>query len=92
MNLKDPKKILRDLFNKHSDKVENVIYAEKIFIINTIINYLFKDKSYWELDKHMIIEYGELINKYLLDEVDIFWQDGTLMVGEKEDVDGYNGG
>lgn len=92
MNLKDPKKILRDLFEKHADKIDNVVYAEKMFIINTIINYLFKDKNYWELDKHKIIEYGELINKYLIDEVDIFWKDGTLMVGYKEDVDNTDGG
>jgi len=92
VNLKDPKKILRNLFDKHSQKIDNVVYAEKIFIINTIINYLFKDKDYRELDKYKIIEYGEIINRYLQDEVDIYWKDGKLMVRELGIENGFGGG
>lgn len=91
MTIKDPKKILRDLFEKYASKEENVVYADKIFIINTVINYLFKDKQYWELDKHTVMEYGEIINKYLAEEVDIYWQDGVLMVRDRN-VDRFEGG
>jgi len=92
MTLKDPKKILRNLFDKHHEKHDNVIYAEKIFIINTVINYLFKDKDYRTLDKQKIIDYGEIINRYLADEVDIYWQDGILMVRELDTGDRFYGG
>ena len=85
MNLKDPKKIIRNLFDKHAKKKDNVVFAEKLFIINSVINYIFKDKYYTEIDKVKLIEYGEIINRYLRDEVDIYWKDDTLMV---EDVEG----
>ena len=78
--MKDPKKIIRGLFEKYAIKEDNVVFAEKLFIINSVINYLFKDKYYSDIDKNMILDYGELINKYLKGEVDIFWKDGTLMV------------
>lgn len=84
MTLKDPKKIIRNLFDKHSEKLDNVIYTEKLFVVNTIINYLFKDKHYTQLDKELVVEYGELINRYLKNEVDIYWKDGKLMVDEVE--------
>lgn len=85
MTLKDPKRIIRNLFEKYATKEENVVYAEKLFIINTVINYLFKDKHYTSIDKVKLVEYGEIINKYLKDEVDIYWKDDTLMV---EDIEG----
>lgn len=91
MNLKSPKQIIRNLFHKHSDKLDNVIYADKLFIINTIVNYLFKDKDYSSLNKAKVAEYGELINRYLEDEVDIYWKDGILMVAEKEDAEHIGG-
>ena len=91
MNLKSPKQIIRSLFQKHSEKLDNVVYADKLFIINTIVNYLFKDKDYRTLDKTKIVEYGELINQYLADEVDIYWKDGTLMVVEKDDAEHLEG-
>lgn len=84
MTLKDPKKIIRNLFDKHSEKIDNVIYTEKLFIINSIVNYLFKDKYYTQVDKEKLAEYGELINRFLKDEVDIYWRDGKLMVDEVE--------
>jgi len=82
MNLKSPKTILRNLFDKHAEKIDNVIYADKLFVINTVINYLFKDKNYYNIDKKKVLEYGELISRYLLEEVDIYWEGGILMVKE----------
>lgn len=91
MVIKSPKQVITSLFKKHSEKIDNVIYAEKIFIINSVISYLFKDKNYTEIDKQKLLEYGELITKYLADEVDIYWKDGILMVKEM-DGDQYRGG
>lgn len=83
MNLKDPRKIIRNLFEKHTEKKDNIVYAHKLFIINSIVNYLFKDKYYTEIDKNKLLEYGALITRYLEDEVDIYWQDGILMVDDR---------
>ena len=92
MTLKDPKKIIRNLFDKHAEKIDNVIYADKLFMINSIIYYLFKDKDYTKIDKQKLIEYGELISRFLKEEVDIFWENGTLMVRELDDDSRFEGG
>ena len=84
MQLKHPETIIRNLYEKYVKKVDNVVYVEKLFVINTVINFLFKGKTYKELDQFQISRYGELINKYLKGEVDIFWQDGTIMVRDME--------
>ena len=35
-----------------------------------------------DVDKELLVQYGELINRFLKDEVDIYWQDDILMVKE----------
>ena len=92
MQLKDPKTIIRNLYQRHIDKEENVLYAEKMFIINTVINFLFKGKTYKEVDQFQVARYGEIIHKYLNSEVDIFWQDGILMVRDLENGEQFAGG
>ena len=81
MTLKQPKQIITSIFNKYVKKQDNVVYAEKLFIINTIINYLFSQGDPKTTSKKLL-EYGEIINRYLNNEVDIYWQDGTIMVKE----------
>lgn len=92
MRVKDPKTILRNLFSEYKHKDQNVVYVEKLFIVNTVINYLFKDKSYRELDQFQIARYGELINRFLKEEVDIYWKNGRLMVRDLESGEHYEGG
>lgn len=92
MHVKDPKTIIRNLYYKHVKIEENISYAEKLFIVNTVINYLFKDKTYKELDQFQIARYGELINKYLHDEVDIYWEDGIVMVRDLNSGEVFVGG
>ncbi len=92
MVLKSPKQIIRNLFEKHIEKLDNVIYADKLFIINSIISYIFKDKDYSKIDKGKLLEYGELINQYLDDEVDIYWDSGTLMVRDRDENKRSKGG
>jgi len=92
MKVKDPRTIIRNLFEKNIHRDENIIYADKLFIINTVINYLFKGKTYQEIDQFQIARYGEIINKYTKDEVDIYWQDGILMVRDLENGEQITGG
>lgn len=92
MQLKDPKTIIKNLYHSRLHKEQNVVYAEKLFIVNTIINFLFKNKTYKEIDQFQIARYGEYIHKYFNDEVDIFWKDGILMIRELESGDIFMGG
>ena len=87
MNLRSPKQIITNLYTKHAEKLDNVIYADKLFVVNSVICYLFKDKDIHRVDKVKVLEYGELINRFLDDEIDIYWRDGILMVREL-DLDG----
>lgn len=82
MNVKDPQKIIRGLVQKYAKKHQNVIYAEKLFIINAIIGGLFNGVDYRQVDKKILADYGYLIDRYLKDEVDISWKDGKLHVEE----------
>lgn len=78
MNVREPSKIIRNLYKKYAKKEENIIFADKLFMINTIINYIFKDKGPTEVDKKELAYYGDLIDRYLKNEVDIFWDHDKL--------------
>lgn len=83
MHVKDPKKIIRSLFQKYITTNDNVINAQKLFVVNSVIHYLFKDTYYMDVDKTKLIEYGALINRFLEEEIDIYWQNGILMVDDR---------
>lgn len=82
MQIKNPQQVIRSLYTNHAEKLDNVIYADKIFIINSIVNHLFRDKHYTEIDKSRLLRYGEIISRFLEDELDVYWKDGKLMVKE----------
>lgn len=86
MTLKDPKQIITSIFKKYAKVEDNTIYAEKLFIINTIVNSLFKESDKKSFSKKLI-EYGEIINRYLKNEIDIYWHGDTIMVKELNPVD-----
>ena len=52
------------------------------FIINSIIQDLFRGKDANSIDKRLLGQYADLIDRYLKNEVDILWKDGKLMVEE----------
>lgn len=92
MILKDPKQIITSLFKKYAKVEDNTIYAEKLFIINSVINSLFRESDNKNFNKKLV-EYGEIINRYLKNEIDIYWSGDTIMVKELNSVDGKaNGG
>jgi hypothetical protein len=90
MTLKDPQTIIRNLYQKYAVRKDNIIHAEKIFIINSVIKNLFEGQTANSVDKRLLAQYAELIDRYLKDEVDICWKDGKLMVEEKN-LGGSNG-
>ena len=38
MKIKDPKTIIRNLYEKYIEVDENIVYVNKLFVVNTIIN------------------------------------------------------
>lgn len=80
MQLKDPKNIIRNLFTKYAKIEDNVIYAQKIFIINSIIKYIYRDAERNNVNKDELMFYGEAIDRYLKNEVDITWKHGKIIV------------
>lgn len=78
----DPKRIIRNLYKRYAIIDNNLVDAHKLFIINTVINYLFKDKDYRSISTKQLAEYGELINRFLKNEIDIYWKDDKLLVKE----------
>jgi len=86
MILKDPKQIITSIFKKYAKVEDNTIYAEKLFIINTVVNSLFREADNKNFSKKLV-EYGEIINRYLKNEIDIYWRGDTIMVKELNRID-----
>lgn len=85
MQFVEPKKIIRNLYKKYAIIEGNLVMADKLFIINTVINYIFKDGDYRSIKTKYLAEYGEIISRYLKNEVDIYWEDDKLLVEELEE-------
>lgn len=85
MQLVEPKKIIRNLYKKYAIIEGNLVMADKLFIINTVINYIFKDGDYKSIKNKDLAEYGEIISRYLKNEVDIYWEDDRLLVEELDE-------
>jgi hypothetical protein len=90
MTVKDPQTIIRNLYQKYAKRTDNVIHAKKIFVINSIIKDIFSGVDANSVDKRLLSQYAELIDRYLKDEVDIRWKDGKLVV-EETNLGGSNG-
>ena len=82
MVLKDPKTIITGLYKKHAKIEGNLIKAEKLFMINSLINTLFAGIDYKNVDKKQLAEYASLVDMYIKNEVDLRWEDGKLQVEE----------
>jgi len=85
MQFVEPKKIIRNLYKKYAIIEGNLVVANKLFVINTVINYIFKDGDYKNINTKHLAEYGEIINRYLKNEVDIYWEDDRLLVEELDE-------
>lgn len=86
MKFVEPKKIIRNLYKKYAIIEGNLVMADKLFIINTVINYIFKDGDPNNIKTKDLAEYGEIIGRYLKNEVDIYWEDDKLLVEELDEL------
>lgn len=87
MTLKDPKTIILGLYHKNVKVEGNLYRIEKLFLINSIISHLFKDGP-TKVDKLMLSRYAELIDRYIKNEIDIYWEDGKLLVEDLNNTGG----
>ena len=62
----------------------NVLYCEKLFIINSIMNWLLVDLKNSAVSIDEMKEQLVYINKYLDGEIDLYWDGGVLMYYEKK--------
>ena len=83
MNKKTLMKFLRS--TKAVAEVDNIVYAEKAFVINQIMRFLGKKK----LPEDQFIKVLALVNKYVNDEITLFFQDDNIIVeflDEEEEI------
>jgi len=75
MNKKETAAIIEVLRNSDKDfyKKDNVQYARKAFVINSVVKWVLKkydDNLYGEKEVEF---YVEVINKFINDEINLFW-------------------
>ena len=58
---------------------DNVLYCEKLFIINRIMDRVYTKVHNDEMDLKEMKKYLSQINDYLNGEVDLLWVDGVLV-------------
>ncbi len=59
---------------------DNVIYAEKAFVVNSILLWCEKALKKKKLNKKQLGVHYQYLKKYLKGEVDMFWQNGEIAV------------
>ena len=57
------------------DKYDNVYYAEKAFVIKSIVDWCTKKSNTGELKDSQVQSYISLIRQYLKGEIILFWTD-----------------
>jgi|TARA_R110000824_G_scaffold291152_2_gene479668 hypothetical protein len=84
MNKKTLMKFLRT--SKVLSKVDNVVYAEKAFVINQVMNYVLVSK----LSETEVIKVLTLVNKYVHNELTLSFKNNNLAVeffDEEKEID-----
>lgn len=88
MNKKETAAIIEVLKNSDKDfyKKDNIQYAKKAFVINSVVNWVLKkfdDGLYKEKEVEF---YVEVINKFINDEINLFWDaNGDLHIEGVQD-------
>jgi len=61
-------------------KEDNVIFAERIFMANSAVNWIKTSTVKGELGSRETEAYMKIVKLYLQKKIDIGWQDGTINV------------
>jgi len=58
----------------------NIIHAEKAFFISSVIKWCVKEREKKELTDSRVNKYFRLLKQYLNEDLDLYWEDGKIMV------------
>lgn len=65
---------------KHFFYKDNVFYAEKLFVVYSVVKWVVAEAKTGEFDQEQVKNYLNAISAYLKGDIDMFWEKGTLYV------------
>jgi len=68
-------------------KVGNVYYAEKAFIVKSVINWCSERRQAGLLEDGQAAACIETVKRFIQNELDIYWKDDTIVISEKKNDD-----
>jgi len=74
--------ILSELLKRNGNYLVlgNVYYAEKIFFVNSLIEWCLERKRNKSISNEQLKSYVMLLDRFLKDEIDLFWKNDTLYI------------
>jgi hypothetical protein len=70
------KKQIKDIFDNYIQKSDNIIYAERLFVAMTILNWAHEHYK----DQKQINAYIEEVKRHLKGDITLYWSDGIVKV------------
>lgn len=72
--------IKHNLINSIIKKEDNVVYAEKMFVAFSVLKWILEQK----VNESVKAKYFNHIDRFLADEIDLYWEDGTIRYKTKK--------
>ena len=63
---------------------ENVVHCEKLFMVNSVMKWLYNNLLSDDITVDSMKNYLLVINEYLDDNIELFWEDNELTYIKKE--------
>ncbi len=76
-------KVMENLKERFMEEEDNVVKAEKFFLVSSVIRDVVQKKFSGELDDEQCRAYFVYVEKFLKDEVEMFWEEGVVKVKRK---------
>ena len=80
-------KVMENLKRRFMQEDGNVVKAEKFFLVSSIVRDVIQKKFSGELDDEQCRAYFVYIEKFLNDEIEMFWDEGVVKVKRKTNYD-----
>ena len=65
----------------------NDYYATKAFVVRSVINWCVGEKQEGKISEEEFARCAYVVDKFIRDEIDLFWKDGKIMVQERENFE-----
>mgnify|MGYP004072503371 CR=1 FL=1 len=80
-------KVMDNLKQRFMEEEDNVVRAEKFFLVSSVVHDVVEKKFSGELDDEQCRAYFVYIEKFLKGEVEMFWEEGVVKVKRKTNYD-----